>query len=37
MNLHPKLLVALEQMGVTSPFPIQAATIPAAIGGHLNH
>lgn len=33
MNLNPKLLVALEQMGVTSPFPIQAATIPAAIGG----
>ena len=33
MDLHPKLLVALEQMGVTSPFPIQAATIPAAIGG----
>ena len=33
MNLHPKLLVALEQMGVSSPFPIQAATIPAAIGG----
>ena len=33
MNLHPKLLVALEQMGVTAPFPIQAATIPAAIGG----
>ncbi len=33
MNLHPKLLVALDQMGVTSPFPIQAATIPAAIGG----
>lgn len=33
MNLHPKILVALEQMGVTSPFPIQAATIPAAIGG----
>ena len=33
MDLHPKLLVTLEQMGVTSPFPIQAATIPAAIGG----
>ena len=33
MDLHPKLLVALEQMGVTSPFPIQAATIPASIGG----
>ncbi|MEN9342429.1 MAG: hypothetical protein RIR24_16 [Actinomycetota bacterium] len=33
MNLHPKLLVALEQMGVSAPFPIQAATIPAAIGG----
>ena len=33
LDLHPKLLVALEAMGVTAPFPIQAATIPAAIGG----
>ncbi len=33
LNLHPKLLVALEAMGVTAPFPIQAATIPAAVGG----
>ena len=33
LNLHPKMLIALEAMGVTAPFPIQAATIPAAIGG----
>ena len=33
LNLHAKLLGALEAMGVTAPFPIQAATIPAAIGG----
>lgn len=33
LGLHPKLLTALEGMGVTAPFPIQAATIPSAIGG----
>jgi superfamily II DNA/RNA helicase len=33
LNLHPKLLEALSAMGVTAPFPIQAATIPAAVGG----
>lgn len=33
LNLHPKLLAALSSMGVETPFPIQAATIPAAIGG----
>jgi superfamily II DNA/RNA helicase len=33
LNLHPKLLDALSGMGVTAPFPIQAATIPAAVGG----
>jgi superfamily II DNA/RNA helicase len=33
LNLHPKLLDALSSMGVTAPFPIQAATIPAAVGG----
>ena len=33
LQLHPKLLTALSAMGVETPFPIQAATIPAAIGG----
>jgi superfamily II DNA/RNA helicase len=33
MELHPKLVAALIAMGAENPFPIQAATIPAAIGG----
>ncbi len=33
MNLHPKMIEALESLGAEKPFPIQAATIPAAIGG----
>ncbi len=33
MELHPKLVAALSAMGADNPFPIQAATIPAAIGG----
>jgi superfamily II DNA/RNA helicase len=33
MELHPKLLTALAGMGAEKPFPIQAATIPAAITG----
>jgi superfamily II DNA/RNA helicase len=33
MGLHPRLLDTLVQMGATTPFPIQQATIPAAISG----
>ena len=33
MNLHPKLITALQGMGAEKPFPIQAATIPAANAG----
>ena len=33
MELHPKLVAALVAMGAENPFPIQAATIPAAMGG----
>ena len=33
MGLHPRLLETLVQMGAISPFPIQQATIPAAISG----
>lgn len=33
MGLHPKLVVALRGMGAEVPFPIQKATIPAAMQG----
>ena len=33
MNLHEKLLAGLIGMGAVTPFPIQAATIPAALEG----
>jgi superfamily II DNA/RNA helicase len=33
MGLHPRLLETLTQMGAIAPFPIQQATIPAAISG----
>ncbi|MEY2955186.1 MAG: hypothetical protein RL530_787 [Actinomycetota bacterium] len=33
MGLHPKLVEALARMGAEKPFPIQAATIPAAVEG----
>ena len=33
MGLHPKVMIALEGMGASTPFPIQASTIPAAISG----
>ena len=33
MGLHAKLVEALARMGAETPFPIQAATIPAAIEG----
>ena len=33
MGLHPRLLETLVQMGAIAPFPIQQATIPAAISG----
>jgi superfamily II DNA/RNA helicase len=33
MNLHPRLLTALQGMGAETPFPIQQSTIPAAIEG----
>jgi superfamily II DNA/RNA helicase len=33
MNLHPRLLAALQGMGAETPFPIQQSTIPAAIEG----
>jgi len=34
LGLHPVLIKALEDQGITSPFPIQTATIPDAIAGH---
>lgn len=33
MGLHEKVLIALRGMGAETPFPIQAATIPAAMTG----
>jgi superfamily II DNA/RNA helicase len=33
MALHPRLVEALVRMGAEKPFPIQAATIPAAVEG----
>ena len=33
MGLHPRILESLTGMGATTPFPIQASTIPAAITG----
>ena len=33
MGLHPKMIEALTSLGAENPFPIQAATIPAAISG----
>jgi len=33
MGLHPRLVEALIKMGAIAPFPIQQATIPAAISG----
>lgn len=34
LGLAPTLINALDAQGITSPFPIQAATIPDAIAGH---
>ena len=34
LGLAPALVNALDRQGITSPFPIQAATIPDAIAGH---
>ena len=33
MGLHTRVLEALTGMGAVTPFPIQAATIPSALGG----
>jgi superfamily II DNA/RNA helicase len=33
MGLHPRLVEALAKMGAEAPFPIQQATIPAAMSG----
>ena len=33
MGLHPRIIESLTGMGASTPFPIQASTIPAAISG----
>ncbi|WP_030529615.1 DEAD/DEAH box helicase [Phycicoccus jejuensis] len=32
--IHPDIVAALVGHGITSPFPIQAMTLPVALGGH---
>ncbi|MBT9254089.1 DEAD/DEAH box helicase [Phycicoccus sp. MAQZ13P-2] len=32
--IHPDIVAALAGHGITSPFPIQAMTLPVALGGH---
>ena len=33
-DVHPDIVAALEQAGIVHPFPIQAMTLPVALGGH---
>ncbi|RUQ36638.1 DEAD/DEAH box helicase, partial [Micrococcus sp. HSID17227] len=33
-GVHPKIVEALEAKGIVHPFPIQAMTLPVALGGH---
>ncbi|HKJ11833.1 MAG TPA: DEAD/DEAH box helicase [Ornithinimicrobium sp.] len=33
-DLHPDVVAALAESGITHPFPIQAMTLPVALGGH---
>jgi superfamily II DNA/RNA helicase len=33
-GVHPQIVSALADAGITSPFPIQAMTLPVALGGH---
>ena len=32
--IHPEIVEALAEHNITSPFPIQAMTLPVALGGH---
>jgi superfamily II DNA/RNA helicase len=33
-EIHPEIVAALADGGITSPFPIQSMTLPVALGGH---
>jgi len=33
-GVHPDIVEALRRVGIVSPFPIQAMTLPVALGGH---
>jgi superfamily II DNA/RNA helicase len=33
-DVHPDIVKALQNAGIVSPFPIQAMTLPVALGGH---
>ncbi|MGB3595297.1 MAG: DEAD/DEAH box helicase, partial [Ornithinimicrobium sp.] len=33
-NIHPDVVSALAESGIVHPFPIQAMTLPVALGGH---
>lgn len=33
-GVHPDIVQALQNAGIVSPFPIQAMTLPVALGGH---
>ena len=34
LGIHPDLVRVLDAQGITTPFPIQEATLPDAIAGH---
>ena len=34
LGVAPELVKTLDEMGITSPFPIQAMTLPVALSGH---
>lgn len=33
-DVHPEIVAALAEAGITTPFPIQAMTLPVALSGH---
>ncbi|MER7071557.1 DEAD/DEAH box helicase [Terrabacter sp. NPDC000476] len=33
-DVHPEIVASLAAAGITTPFPIQAMTLPVALGGH---
>src|SRR6476620_9585930 len=33
-DVHPDIVASLAEHGIVTPFPIQAMTLPVALGGH---